>query len=154
VGHLAVAVTESYLQSGSVEDDVDRACRSYKMEKIGGQTRGAVEGKGGRCRMCYSLANEGRCAAAELGGWSGSSGGRQGDRRTRAAGAYQCGGARAWETAAVMVKWCWRRSRRCRRRSRRHPVKRAGTVTVRAGSGRWSGVMADGQAHARLDMVH
>jgi hypothetical protein len=41
-----------------------------------GWTRGAAEGKGGRCRAGCSPVNEGRCAAAGLGGWSGSSGGR------------------------------------------------------------------------------
>jgi hypothetical protein len=35
-GHLTVAIMESCPQSGPVEDGVNHACRSYKMEKTGG----------------------------------------------------------------------------------------------------------------------
>jgi hypothetical protein len=42
--------------------------------------------------------------AAGLGGWSGSSGGRRGDRRMMVAGAFRCGGGRARETAIATVE--------------------------------------------------
>jgi hypothetical protein len=74
-----------------------------KTKKTGGQTQGAVEGKGGRCRAGCSPVNEGPCAASGLGGGGQRQSLRGGDHRTMVANAGWCGGDRQLAGVEEMV---------------------------------------------------